>query len=49
MELQAWEGGGGSGLSCGLSVLNFTKILKISFVNIGEVTDRIGLNFGMCI
>ena len=25
------------------------RILKISFANIGEVTDRIELNFGMCI
>ena len=24
------------------------RILKISFANIGEVTDRIELNFGMC-
>ena len=26
-----------------------TRILKISFSNIGEVTDRIELNFGVCI
>ena len=26
-----------------------TRILKISFANIREVTDRIELNFGMCI
>ena len=25
------------------------RILKLSFANIGEVTDRIELNFGMCI
>ena len=25
------------------------RILKICFANIGEVTDRIELNFGMCI